>query len=352
MTQSSAVPGVPVSAGPLTIPRLSCALPPTGAIADLARHAERLGYHRLWLFDGPALYGDLWVGLTRVAATTERIGLAAGVAVPGLRHPVVTASAAASVAEMAPGRLTVAFGAGQTGLRTLGRPPVRVAELAREVEQVRSLLAGETVQIDGHPCQLVQLPGFGPSRPIDVPIWMAADGPRMSAAARKVGVPGVLVTAEPSDADREVALLRFGTVLRPGEDHRSARVIEAVGPGWAFIAHAAWQQDNTAVDAFPGGKQWRSVIEGLRPAGERHLAVYQGHLSSLTDRDRDLARAAGPALLGAGWVGDPTVIHDHIRSAAAAGVTEIAYLPCGSDLVGELEAFAEVFHDYTARESQ
>ncbi|MVU82114.1 LLM class flavin-dependent oxidoreductase [Nocardia sp. ET3-3] len=325
-------------------PRLACALPPTTAITDHAIHAERLGYHRLWLFDAPALYGDLWVALTRAATSTARIALAAGVAVPGLRHPMVTASAAASIAEIAPGRLTVAFGAGQIGRRTLGRPPVRVAALAREVRQVRSLLAGEVVEIDGKPCQLLQLPDAGPARPIDVPVWMAADGPRMSAAAREIGVPGVLVTSEPTDPYREVALLRFGTVLRPGEDHRSARVIEAAGPGWAFIAHSAWQQAGIAVDGFPGGKHWRNTIEGLRPENERHLAVYEGHLSLLTDRDRDLVVTAGPALMGAGWVGSPAGIHAHITTAAAAGVTEIVYLPCGPDIVGELEAFAEVFH--------
>lgn len=337
-----------VSAWPSKIPRLTCALPPSAAITDQARHAEQLGYQRMWLFDAPALYGDMWVALTRVAAATERIGLGAGVAVPGLRHPMVTASAAASLADVAPGRVTVAFGAGQTGLRTLGQPPVRVAALAREVRQVRSLLAGEVVEIGGRPCQLLQLPGFGASRPVDVPVWMAADGPHMRAAAHELGVPGVLMTTEPTDPDREVALLRFGTVLRPGEDDRSPRVIDAVGPGWAFIAHAAWQREHTAVDEFPGGKQWRSALEESRPAAERHLAVYRGHLSQLTDRDRDLAVAAGPALLSAGWVGPPAQIHDHIGAAAAAGVTEIAYLPCGPDVIGELESFAEVLRGYAS----
>jgi 5,10-methylenetetrahydromethanopterin reductase len=80
------------------------------------------------VFDSPALHGDLWIALARIAAATERIGSGSGVAVAGLRHPMVTA--AASVAEIAPGRLTLAFGTGHTARRTLGRP-VRVDDLVR-----------------------------------------------------------------------------------------------------------------------------------------------------------------------------------------------------------------------------
>lgn len=141
------------------------------------------------MFDSPALHGDLWIALARIAAATERIGSGSGVAVAGLRHPMVTAAAAASVAEIAPGRLTLAFGTGHTARRTLGRP-VRVDDLVREVRQVRSLLAGDVVDIDGQPGQMCHLPGFGPSRPLDVPGWLAASGPQATAAARDLAVPG------------------------------------------------------------------------------------------------------------------------------------------------------------------
>jgi 5,10-methylenetetrahydromethanopterin reductase len=62
---------------------------------------------------------------------------------------------------------------------------------------VRSLLGGEVADINGQPCQMRQLPGFGPGRPIDVPVWLAASGPRATAAAREIQVPGVLVTGLP-----------------------------------------------------------------------------------------------------------------------------------------------------------
>jgi alkanesulfonate monooxygenase SsuD/methylene tetrahydromethanopterin reductase-like flavin-dependent oxidoreductase (luciferase family) len=91
-------------------PQLSFACPPGGRSVEHSRIAESLGYERVWLFDSPSMYTDIWVSLARIADATERIGLGTGVAVPSTRHPMVTASAIAAVEELAPGRLVVAFG--------------------------------------------------------------------------------------------------------------------------------------------------------------------------------------------------------------------------------------------------
>ncbi|MEV4575676.1 LLM class flavin-dependent oxidoreductase [Nonomuraea jabiensis] len=327
-----------------TRPHYSCALAPTADVVDTARLAERLGYRRVWLFDSPALHGDLWVALARIASGTDRIGLATGVTVPDLRHPMVTASAIGSVHELAPGRLIVAVGTGYTARHALGQQPVPWTDTVRHVRQVRALLDGEVVEIDGRPCQLMHLPGFAPPRPMEVPLWVAASGPKGFAAARELDAPGVVMTSVPADGDHgwaQCAVLRFGTVLRPGEDHTSRRVIEAAGPGYASIIHAVWQKAGAAVDAMPGGRAWRTSLEAERPERERHLVAHQGHLSRLTDRDRDVVTAAGPAALEPGWTGDAASIAARFDEAGAAGVTEVVYVPAGPDIPGELRAFAE-----------
>lgn len=328
--------------------RYSCALPPTRTVVERARLAERLGYHRLWVFESPAMYGDPWVALARVAEATGRIGLATGVAIPGLRHPVVTASAIATVAELAPGRLVAAFGAGATGRTALGLEPVRLAELREYAGQVRGLLAGDVVEVGGRPCQLVHLPGATARHPVDVPVWLAVSGPKGLRTAREAGVPGVIATSVPPGGLHgwaDAALLRFGTVLAPGEDHTSPRVRAAAGPGYASIAHLTWQRAGTAVDSIPGGRAWRAALESARPPHERHLAAHQGHLTTLTDRDGPLVDAAGPALLTPGWSGDAATIDKRIQEAAADGVTEVVYVPAGPDPDRELTAFAEVAAD-------
>jgi 5,10-methylenetetrahydromethanopterin reductase len=327
----------------ITSPRLSCALPPGADIVDQALLAEELGYHRVWLFDSPALFGDIWVALGRVAAGTRTIGVGASVLVPGLRHPVATASAIASVAELAPGRLTVGIGTGSTARFTLGRNPARWSETAEYYRQVRMLLDGRTVDVDGRPCRMMHLPGMGPERPIDVPLWLAISGPKGIATAAELKPPGVIWTVAPT-ADgpwADTALLRFGTVLDPGEDHTDPRVVEAAGPGYAAMAvHAAWQRDPAAVDRIPGGAQWRAEVEAEQPREHGHLVAHEGHLVRLTDRDRPAVTAAGAGITAMGWTGDAAGLQERLAGSAAAGVTEVVYIPAGPDPVRELTSFA------------
>jgi 5,10-methylenetetrahydromethanopterin reductase len=66
--------------------QISCALAPGLTTPEHAVLAEELGYERVWLYDSPALYGDVWIGLARIAERTSGIGLGTGVAVPSLQH--------------------------------------------------------------------------------------------------------------------------------------------------------------------------------------------------------------------------------------------------------------------------
>src|SRR6202022_1344912 len=81
--------------------------------------SERLGYDRAWLQDTPAHSPDVWMMLALAARRTERIGLGPGVLVPGVRHPMVNAAAAATLCALAPGRVVVAFGTGFAGARAM-----------------------------------------------------------------------------------------------------------------------------------------------------------------------------------------------------------------------------------------
>ena len=187
---------------------LSCGFPPSINLPTYARLAESLGYERVWAYDSPALYGDVWVALARVAEATDRIGVGTGVAVPSLRHPVVTASAIATIEELAPGRLAVAFGTGFTARLAMGKRAMRWSDLARYVTQVRGLLQGDVVEVDGAACQLLYSPGFGPRPPIDVPLLAAPAGPKGFAVAHDVADGVVLVGLPPEDERRSLVDVR------------------------------------------------------------------------------------------------------------------------------------------------
>ena len=321
--------------------QISCGLVPSLDVVEHAKLAEQLGYERAWLYDSPAIYLDIWVALARIAENTDRIGLGTAVLVPSLRGVVATAAAIASIEAAAPGRLACGFGTGATARWTLGKNALTLAETGAYLRQLRSLLRGDVALVDGAAVQMSQLPGFAPPRPIDVPILFSALGPKGQALTREVA-DGIMTVGFGMGGYDWSAQLVVGTVLDDGEALTSRRVQDAAGPWYAILAHGAWEASPEAVDGFPGGAEWRAKLESMRPEGERHLTVHEGHATTVTDLDRILVEAAGDGVVGLGWVAEADGIRAKIAEAEAAGTTEIIYAPSGPDIARELRIFAEV----------
>jgi 5,10-methylenetetrahydromethanopterin reductase len=320
--------------------RISCALPSSSNVPDLGRLAERLGYFRLWCYDSPALYGDVWVALARLAERTDRIGLGPGVLVPSLRHPMVNAAAIATVADLAPGRLAVAIGSGFTGRLALGQRPVPWRDVEAYVRVLRSLLAGEDASWEGAVVRMLHGPGMGAARPVEVPILIGADGPKGLAVAAVVG-DGV-ISARPLEAAAPLpwrAVMQWGTVLDPGEDLTDARVLAAAAPGAVIAYHATYALRGAgAVQRLPGGDRWLEVVEAA-PEATRHLAVHEGHAVASNDADRRIAQDSR-ALWSRGLTGHADEIRRRADALDGLGVDEVVYQPAGPDLARELRAMA------------
>ena len=138
--------------------------------SDAAR-IEALGWDCVWLPDSQLRRRDTYVLLAAAAQATESIQLGTLLVNPVTRHPSVTASSIATVEELAPGRVALGFGAGDTAVRLSGLRPARVAEMEAAIVLMRSLLAGERVEMGA------ERPAYLPfHRP--VPVWLTAGGPR------------------------------------------------------------------------------------------------------------------------------------------------------------------------------
>jgi 5,10-methylenetetrahydromethanopterin reductase len=322
---------------------ISCAFATSSDTPAHAELAEALGYKRVWLYDSPALYPDVWMVLSRCADRTSRIGLGPGVLVPSLRHPMVNAAAIAELANQAPGRVAVAVGSGFTGRMAMGTRPMPWRRVAEYVRCLKALLAGESAEWDGAVIRMLHLPGFGAERPIDVPILIGADGPKGLAVAAELG-DGVFSAALPQPDAAGVtdwrALLTFGTVLDEGEEPTSARAIDSAGPAAVVLYHATYERGGAAaVDALPGGREWREAIE-IYPASERHLAIHAGHLVKANPRDEPHVAELIPLASSMALTGTADEIPEKIAGFAAVGVTELVYQPAGSDIERELRIFA------------
>jgi probable F420-dependent oxidoreductase len=186
-------------------------------LLDLAQVAEAAGFDALWLGEhvllpvgyasehpshevdthehiaGPIVSPDTelvdpMVALAAVAGATRRIRLATGIYILPLRHPLVTARAAATLHEASCGRFLLGVGAGwlEEEFAALDVPfGERVARLAESVEIMRAAWRGRPFEHRGAHFS------FGPvqtgSRPAAVPLVLGGNTPAALRRAATLG---------------------------------------------------------------------------------------------------------------------------------------------------------------------
>jgi 5,10-methylenetetrahydromethanopterin reductase len=153
------------------------AVRPVPELVRLAVAAEELGAAALLLAD-EGVDRDLYVTLTAIAVATRRLALIPAITNPHSRHPVATAAALGSLAEVAPGRVVAGLGAGGTLVfGPMGLAPARpFTALAEAVEVIDDLLAGQTVDHTGEFSASRARLDWAPGR---LPVAIAGRGPRV-----------------------------------------------------------------------------------------------------------------------------------------------------------------------------
>ena len=163
---------------------------PVQRLVELARLAESLGAEACFVAD-EGTERDVYVALTAIVGATG-LSVAPAITNPFSRHPVATAAAIATLAELAPGRVMHGLGVGGSRvLKPLGMDPERPYTALRDAFELnRRLLAGETV---GE----ASLPWFRPDRPM--PIAVAGRGPRVQRLAAEHSDCVILSAAPPAE---------------------------------------------------------------------------------------------------------------------------------------------------------
>ena len=163
---------------------------PVQRLVELARLAESLGAESCFVAD-EGTERDVYVALTAIVGATG-LSVAPAITNPFSRHPVATAAAIATLAELAPGRVMHGLGVGGSRvLKPLGMDPERPYTALRDAFELnRRLLAGETV---GE----ASLPWFRPDRP--TPIAVAGRGPRVQRLAAEHSDCVILSAAPPAE---------------------------------------------------------------------------------------------------------------------------------------------------------
>jgi 5,10-methylenetetrahydromethanopterin reductase len=290
------------------------------------RRAEQLGYDRCGIWDSPALFREPWVTLGSVARDTARISLGTWVTNALTRHPGVTSACAATVDDLAPGRVYIGIGAGGTGVWHYGLGTAKLAELEAYVLAVRSLLLTGAADWNGHSLSM-QWAG-----PRDVPIVMAAHAPRSLRLAGRIA-DGVVIGLgiSPEVVSGSLEILEAGA----REVGRSLDDIEIwftcfwwvdEEPGRA-VADGAWSATAFALHFVDSGVENKFIPDELKAPlleiGKAYDLRSHGH----PDAEQRAAYVELADRLGVGeylrgrfmFAGTPDEVEAQIRRAVAAG---------------------------------
>ena len=284
---------------------------------DDAAYAEAHRFATVGFVDSPLIAGDPFVAMALTAERTSTLRVGITLAVPGTRDAAALVTAVATVNRLAPGRVFLGLGTGNTSRGVFGLKPVPVDRFAEYVSSCRALLLGEEiVHRESNKTRYVRLRHAFADRYVDrenLPVYVAADGPRalrvvgehgdgwitsLRGANWLVDAPEVFsasletVKGAAAKAGREpdelyTMVAASVCVLEEGESPTSPRVLERVGPVAMLPFHA--YADNPAIgDYLPPPVRDRLPIyerEVLArfdvPRDRLYQETHRGHLSHL-----------------------------------------------------------------------
>src|ERR1700751_4513169 len=128
--------------------RVDLRVPVGRALPDLAAfivRCEQAGFDGVGIHDHPSSGRDAYLALALAARATHRLRLFPATSSPLVRHPLLLASLANSLEEIAPGRSYLPLAPGFISTRSMGMPRAPVAVMREAILNLRRLLAGEAV---------------------------------------------------------------------------------------------------------------------------------------------------------------------------------------------------------------
>jgi len=330
-------------------------------------HAENLGYTHCWVTDSPIIRSNCWAVLALAAQATRTMRIGTGVNVPGLRLAPVAANGIATINRLAPGRCFIGLGTGHTGMRLLGRTPMKLAPFREYVAVVQKMLRGEevdyTLEGETHPIKFQMREHRFIDLDARIPVYVAAFGPKAQELAGEISdglisglprggtVPGMLAAARRGAA-------RAGRTLPPsffcsammtlvmrerGEALDSERIVASAGAAVITGLHylVARHLETGAEPPDYAKPVWSAYMKWLNeaPPDVRHQRLHGSHYSFV---DPEEARFITADLIKASCLtGTPEELVEQIRALEKDGLTQIMIYPPLNRQYRVIEDFAE-----------
>jgi alkanesulfonate monooxygenase SsuD/methylene tetrahydromethanopterin reductase-like flavin-dependent oxidoreductase (luciferase family) len=289
------------------------------------------------------------------ARATNKLRLGPGTAICGTRIPPVQAAAVATLNRIAPGRVFLGIGTGNTAMRSMGQRPMRIAAFGEYLRVLSALLRGEVVDYDfagtRRPIKLLMHDETGyMSLEPKIPLYVSGFGPRAMALAGEYGdglvfaiPPRGIRPAEALAHVRQGAAWQGGRDLRgfrncaltnvallePGEPADSDRIKATLGPNvMASVYYFYDEVHEKKIDPPPflariWDKYCALVAQTAAAPEYRHFRTHEFHYSRLHPGEAELIDAQ--LIRDTCLVGTADELIERIRALAQEGLEELVF---------------------------
>jgi 5,10-methylenetetrahydromethanopterin reductase len=305
-------------------------------VAEFIVRCEAAGFDGVGIHDHPSSGRDAYLALALACRATQRLRLFPATSSPLVRHPLVLASLAHSLDEIAPGRTCLTVAPGFISTRSIGKPRAPVAVMREAIRDIRKLLAGESVEFGPTPTRLRNRTAT------PTPVYLLAAGPRMIELAGEVADGAFLMVGLHSAAVRAALRHLEQGAARASRSLRDFPVVFVITLGLGSAEAGArwvrsWFAPGQPFLAYPSA----SNLHWLKEAG---FELEQDHDPTAIPEDR--AKQIADAF---GLFGPPERCAERLLQAREeAGVEHVFFFPAhnlerGYDMPeAEVEAFERV----------
>ncbi|MFB9902668.1 TIGR03842 family LLM class F420-dependent oxidoreductase [Allokutzneria oryzae] len=194
--------------------------PPASGVIELMKRSEDAGFGYGWTFDSCILWQEPFVIYSQILARTRTMVVGPMVTNPGTRDWSVTASLFATLNDMYGNRTVCGIGRGDSAMRVVGNKPNTLARLGEAMHVIKELAEGRSVQVNGKD---VQIPWV---RDGELPVWMAAYGPKALELTGKQADGFILQLADPYLTEWMIKAVR-AAAEQAGRDPSSVKICVA-----------------------------------------------------------------------------------------------------------------------------
>ena len=236
---------------------------PVKETAEFIAGCEAAGFSGVGVHDHQHSGRDVFLTLALASERTSKLTLYPATSNPVTRHPMVLASLAHTLEEIAPGRIRLTVGPGFLSVGSIGRPRASVETMREAILAIRRLLRGKSVVFNGTETRLRNVSD------LPTPVYVTAAGPRMVELAGEAADGALLLVGlHPKAVESARARLTAGA-RRAGRDPNDFHTI--------FIVPMAAADDGREARVWPQrwfrpGQPWidypsNSNLFWLREAG-------------------------------------------------------------------------------------